>query len=67
MLSGQIVTGTFQTTDADTVTADGEIKLTYAGTDNLQPGILNFHPRKMERRMAELQFLQWTIQKMDRV
>ena len=38
MLSGQIVTGTFQTTDADTVTADGEIKLTYAGTDNLQPG-----------------------------
>lgn len=37
MPSGQTVTGTFQTTDADAVTADGEIKLTYAGTDNLQP------------------------------
>ena len=37
MLSGQTVTGTFRTTDADTVTADGEIKLTYAGTDSLQP------------------------------
>lgn len=37
MLSGQTVTGTFRTTDADTVTADGEIKLTYAGTENLQP------------------------------
>lgn len=36
MPSGQTVTGTFQTTDADTVTADGEIKLTYAGTENLQ-------------------------------
>ena len=36
MPTGQIVTGTFQTTDADTVTADGEIVLTYAGTDNLQ-------------------------------
>ena len=34
---GQKVTGTFRTTDADTVTADGEIKLTYAGTDSLQP------------------------------
>ncbi|MEI3350829.1 MAG: hypothetical protein V8R18_06895 [Clostridium sp.] len=32
------MTGTFRTTDADTVTADGEIKLTYAGTDaDLQP------------------------------
>lgn len=31
------MTGTFRTTDADTVTADGEIKLTYAGTENLQP------------------------------
>lgn len=31
------MTGTFRTTDADTVTADGEIKLTYAGTDSLQP------------------------------
>ena len=37
MPSGQTVTGTFRTTDADTVTADGEIKLTYAGTENLQP------------------------------
>jgi len=37
MPSGQTVTGTFRTTDADTVTADGEIKLTYAGTDSLQP------------------------------
>lgn len=36
MPSGQTVTGTFQTTDADTVTADGEIKLKYAGTENLQ-------------------------------
>ena len=36
MLSGQTVTGTFQTTDADTATADGEIKLRYAGTENLQ-------------------------------
>lgn len=36
MPSGQTVTGTFQTTDADTVTADGEIKLRYAGTENLQ-------------------------------
>ena len=36
MLSGQIVTGTFQTTDADTVTADGKIALTYTGNDNLQ-------------------------------
>ena len=36
MPTGQIVRGTFQTTDADTVTADGEIVLTYAGTDNLQ-------------------------------
>lgn len=37
MPARQTVTGTFQTTDADAVTADGEIKLTYAGTDNLQP------------------------------
>ena len=36
MPSGQTVTGTFQTTDADTVTADGEIKLKYEGTENLQ-------------------------------
>lgn len=36
MPAGQTVTGTFQTTDADTVTADGEIKLKYAGTENLQ-------------------------------
>lgn len=36
MPARQTVTGTFQTTDADTVTADGEIKLTYAGTENLQ-------------------------------
>ena len=37
MPARQTVTGTFRTTDADTVTADGEIKLTYAGTENLQP------------------------------
>lgn len=36
MPSGQTVTGTFQTTDADTVTADGEIKLTYTGADSLK-------------------------------
>ncbi len=36
MPSGQTVTGTFRTTDADTVTADGEIKLRYAGIENLQ-------------------------------
>lgn len=36
MPSGQTVTGTFQTTDADTVTADGKIKLTYTGTDSLK-------------------------------
>ena len=36
MLSGQIVTGTFQTTDADTVTADGKIALTYTGNEKLQ-------------------------------
>ena len=36
MLSGQTVTGTFQTTDADTVTADGEIALTYTGNENLR-------------------------------
>ena len=29
--------------------------------------ILNFHPRKMERSMAGLQFLEWTIQKMNAV
>lgn len=37
MLSGQTVTGTFQTTDAESATAEGEIKLIYAGTDSLQP------------------------------
>ena len=36
MPTGQIVTGTFQTTDADTVTADGEIALTYTGNENLR-------------------------------
>lgn len=36
MPSGQTVTGTFQTTDADTVTTDGEIKLTYTGADSLK-------------------------------
>lgn len=36
MLEGQTVTGTFQTTDAESATAEGEIKLTYAGTDSLQ-------------------------------
>lgn len=35
MPSGQTVTGTFQTTDADAVTADGEIALTYTGDENL--------------------------------
>lgn len=38
MLSGQTVTGTFQTTDADTVTADGKIALTYTGNEDLQAG-----------------------------
>ena len=38
MLSGQTVTGTFQTTDADTVTADGKIALTYTGNEGLQAG-----------------------------
>lgn len=37
MPAGQTVTGTFQTTDANSATADGEIALTYAGTDSLQP------------------------------
>lgn len=36
MLSGQTVTGTFRTTDADTATADGEIALTYTGDENLR-------------------------------
>lgn len=36
MPSGQTVTGTFQTTDADAVTADGEIALTYTGDENLR-------------------------------
>ena len=36
MSSDQTVTGTFQTTDADTVTADGEIALTYTGDEDLQ-------------------------------
>lgn len=35
MPSGQTVTGTFQTTDADTVTADGKITLTYTGKEDL--------------------------------
>lgn len=35
MPSGQTVTRTFRTTDADTVTADGEIALTYTGNENL--------------------------------
>ena len=38
MLSGQTVTGTFQTTDADTVTADGKIALTYTRNEDLQAG-----------------------------
>ena len=37
MLSGQTVTGTFQTTDAESATAEEKIKLIYAGTDSLQP------------------------------
>lgn len=36
MPSEQTVTGAFQTTDADTVTADGEIALTYTGDEDLQ-------------------------------
>ena len=36
MLEGQTVTGTFQTTDAETVTADGKIALTYTGNENLK-------------------------------
>lgn len=36
MPSGQTVTGTFQTTDAETVTADGKIALTYTGNENLK-------------------------------
>ena len=36
MPSGQTVTGAFQTTDADTATADGEIALTYTGDENLR-------------------------------
>lgn len=35
MPSGQTVTGTFRTTDADTVTADGKIALTYTGNEKL--------------------------------
>ena len=37
MPARQTVTGTFQTTDAESTTAEGEIKLIYAGTDSLQP------------------------------
>lgn len=37
MPARQTVTGTFQTTDAESATAEGEIKLIYAGTDSLQP------------------------------
>ena len=36
MPAGQTVTGTFRTTDEDTVTADGEIALTYTGNENLR-------------------------------
>lgn len=36
MLSGQTVTGTFQTTDAESATAEGEIELMYTGNENLQ-------------------------------
>lgn len=36
MISGQTVTGTFQTTDADTATADGEIALKYTGNEDLR-------------------------------
>lgn len=36
MPSGQTVTGAFQTTDADTATADGEIALTYTGNEDLR-------------------------------
>lgn len=36
MPAGQTVTGTFRTTDEETATAEGKIKLTYAGTDSLQ-------------------------------
>lgn len=36
MPSDQTVTGTFQTTDAETVTADGKIALTYTGNENLK-------------------------------
>lgn len=36
MPSGQTVTGTFQTTDADTATADGEIALKYTGNEDLR-------------------------------
>ena len=36
MPAGQTVTGTFQTTDANSATADGEIALKYAGTGSLQ-------------------------------
>ena len=36
MISGQTVTGTFQTTDADTAMADGEIALTYTGNEDLR-------------------------------
>ena len=37
MPARQTVTGTFQTTDAESATAEGEIKLIYAGTESLQP------------------------------
>lgn len=36
MPAGQTVTGTFRTTDEDTVTADGEIALAYTGDADLQ-------------------------------
>lgn len=36
MPSHQTVTGTFQTTDANSATADGEIALTYTGDEDLQ-------------------------------
>ncbi|WP_448863229.1 carboxypeptidase regulatory-like domain-containing protein [Clostridium sp.] len=36
MPSEQTVTGTFQTTDADTITSDGEIALKYTGDEDLQ-------------------------------
>lgn len=36
MPAEQTVTGTFQTTDAETVTADGKIALTYTGNENLK-------------------------------